>query len=107
VLACRANLSTGFGRRYTLFAGAVLFTLGGLVQTFSINLGVMSLGRIISGFGVGLLSCIVPIYQSEVSPAEHVRGCVHTNEVDAYLNSEALLHAWNSPGTYWDTQHLS
>ena len=44
------------GRRGTLFIGAVVFTMGGVVQTFTTGYWVMILGRIISGFGVGLLS---------------------------------------------------
>lgn len=31
----------------------------------------MVFGRIISGFGVGFLSMCVPVYQSEISPAEN------------------------------------
>ena len=60
------------GRKGTLFIGALVFTLGGAVQTFTTGFVVMVIGRIISGFGVGLLSTIVPIYQSEVSPPNHV-----------------------------------
>lgn len=63
------------GRKGTLFIGAVIFTLGGAVQTFTTGFVVMVIGRIISGFGVGLLSTIVPIYQSEVSPPNH-RGAL-------------------------------
>lgn len=63
------------GRRMTLFWGAAIFTLGGAIQTGTTGYAVMVLGRIVSGFGVGLLSTIVPIYQSEVSPAEH-RGAL-------------------------------
>lgn len=44
------------GRRITLCIGAVLFTFGGGIQTFSSGFSVMIVGRIISGFGVGLLS---------------------------------------------------
>lgn len=40
----------------TLFAGAVLFTCGGAIQTFTNGFIVMVIGRIVSGFGVGLLS---------------------------------------------------
>ncbi|KAJ7075823.1 general substrate transporter [Mycena belliarum] len=63
------------GRKGTLFIGAVVFTLGGAVQTFTSSFGMIVVGRIVSGFGVGLLSTIVPIYQSEVSPPNH-RGAL-------------------------------
>ncbi|KAF8812059.1 general substrate transporter [Phlegmacium glaucopus] len=63
------------GRKWTLLGGAVIFTVGGLVQTFTVGIWTMILGRIISGFGVGLLSTIVPIYQSEISPPNH-RGAL-------------------------------
>ncbi|CAE6467093.1 unnamed protein product [Rhizoctonia solani] len=59
------------GRRKTLFTGACIFVIGGAIQTFTTGFKIMVLGRIVSGFGVGLLSTIVPIYQSEISPAEH------------------------------------
>jgi hypothetical protein len=58
------------------------------VQTCCVSFWTMVLGRIISGFGVGMLSMVVPIYQvrehlliiggdctdyqSEISPASHV-----------------------------------
>lgn len=79
------------GRKRTLFYGAVVFTIGGAIQTLSVGFWSMVLGRIVSGCGVGLLSCvflchrfafhdplslfscIVPIYQSEISPPNHVR----------------------------------
>lgn len=63
------------GRRGTLFIGGVIFTIGGAVQTFTTGYWVMIMGRIVSGFGVGLLSTIVPIYQSEISPPNH-RGAL-------------------------------
>ncbi|KAF8807700.1 general substrate transporter [Phlegmacium glaucopus] len=63
------------GRKGTLFVGAVVFTVGGVIQTFTIGFWSIILGRVISGFGVGLLSTIVPIYQSEISPPNH-RGAL-------------------------------
>jgi MFS family permease len=44
------------GRRGTLFIGAVIFTIGGAVQTFTVGFWSMVVGRIVSGCGVGLLS---------------------------------------------------
>lgn len=47
------------GRRGTLFVGALVFTLGGAIQTFTVGFWSMIVGRITSGFGVGLLSYVV------------------------------------------------
>ncbi|CAD6567981.1 MAG: hypothetical protein TREMPRED_004149, partial [Tremellales sp. Tagirdzhanova-0007] len=66
-----APLADNYGRRMTLRAGAFVFTVGGAIQTLCTGYDVMLIGRIMSGFGVGMLSMIVPIYQSEISPAEH------------------------------------
>lgn len=44
------------GRRGTLLIGAIVFTIGGAIQTFTIGFWSMVVGRIVSGFGVGLLS---------------------------------------------------
>lgn len=44
------------GRKGTLFIGAIVFTLGGAVQSFTLGFWTMMVGRTISGFGVGLLS---------------------------------------------------
>lgn len=61
------------GRRKTILYGAIIFIVGGLFQAFATRMAGMMLGRIISGFGVGILSTIVPVYQSEISPP-HNRG---------------------------------
>ncbi|KAK9331836.1 general substrate transporter [Lipomyces starkeyi] len=59
------------GRRRTIFYGSMVFVVGGAFQTFAVGMNSMILGRVISGFGVGMLSTIVPVYQSEISPADH------------------------------------
>ncbi|KAK7468783.1 hypothetical protein VKT23_003284 [Stygiomarasmius scandens] len=78
------------GRKGTLFIGALVFTVGGAVQTLTNGFWTMIVGRVISGFGVGLLSTIVPIYQSEISPPDH-RGalaCVEfTGNIIGYSSS--------------------
>ncbi|KAI4735671.1 hypothetical protein E4T50_13804 [Aureobasidium sp. EXF-12298] len=61
------------GRRRTILYGAVIFVIGGAFQTFATGMPMMMLGRIIAGLGVGALSTIVPVYQSEISPP-HNRG---------------------------------
>lgn len=61
------------GRRRTILYGSLIFVVGGALQTFSTSMPLMMLGRIIAGLGVGALSTIVPVYQSEISPP-HNRG---------------------------------
>ncbi|CAK7204403.1 Ribulose bisphosphate carboxylase large chain [Sporothrix eucalyptigena] len=61
------------GRRKTILYGSVIFFTGGLLQTLATSMAMMMVGRIVAGFGVGMLSTIVPVYQSEISPP-HNRG---------------------------------
>ncbi|KAL5336160.1 hypothetical protein BJX70DRAFT_290417 [Aspergillus crustosus] len=61
------------GRRKTILYGSMIFLVGGAFQTLATGLPVMMVGRIIAGLGVGALSTIVPVYQSEISPS-HNRG---------------------------------
>ncbi|KAI8955889.1 sugar transporter-domain-containing protein [Xylaria longipes] len=61
------------GRRKTILYGSMIFFVGGALQSFSTNMPMMMLGRIVAGLGVGSLSTIVPVYQSEISPP-HNRG---------------------------------
>jgi MFS family permease len=73
-----ASLSVGrigdiIGRRRTILYGSIIFFVGGVLQTIANGMPMMLLGRIIAGVGVGALSTIVPIYQSEISPP-HNRG---------------------------------
>ncbi|KAJ4416831.1 Ribulose bisphosphate carboxylase large chain [Neurospora sp. IMI 360204] len=61
------------GRRKTILYGSCIFFVGGALQTIATDMAMMMTGRIIAGLGVGMLSTIVPVYQSEISPP-HNRG---------------------------------
>ncbi|RXK41044.1 hypothetical protein M231_01675 [Tremella mesenterica] len=91
-----APLADNYGRRITLRAGAFVFTIGGAIQTFCTSYSTMIVGRITSGFGVGMLSMVVPIYQSEISPADHrgLLGSVEfTGNVVGYASSVWIDYA--------------
>lgn len=90
-----ASLSVGrigdvIGRRKTILYGSVIFVFGGACQTFANGMPMMLVGRIVAGVGVGALSTIVPVYQSEISPP-HNRGklaCIEfTGNVSGYAAS--------------------
>jgi sugar porter (SP) family MFS transporter len=78
------------GRRRTILYGSVVFFVGGMCQTFANGMPMMMIGRIVAGLGVGVLSTIVPVYQSEISPP-HNRGklaCIEfTGNVSGYAAS--------------------
>ncbi|KAF2097868.1 hypothetical protein NA57DRAFT_66412 [Rhizodiscina lignyota] len=78
------------GRRKTILYGSMIFVVGGALQTFANGMPMMMLGRIIAGLGVGALSTIVPVYQSEISPP-HNRGklaCIEfTGNISGYAAS--------------------
>lgn len=88
-LAC-GRLADIFGRKSTLFWGAVIFSVGGAIQTFTSGYETMLAGRVVAGLGVGTLSMVVPTYQSEISPAEN-RGklaCIEfTGNIIGYASS--------------------
>lgn len=84
------RLGEKWGRRRTIKYGSFVFVVGGLFQGFADKMIHLLVGRIISGLGVGLLSTIVPIYQSEISPP-HNRGklaCIEfTGNIVGYATS--------------------
>ncbi|GAA5979452.1 hypothetical protein JCM5350_003911 [Sporobolomyces pararoseus] len=89
-----------FGRRATILMGATLFTIGGLFQAFTNGFRMMVLGRVLAGNGVGFLSMAVPVYQSEISPAEH-RGrlaCIgklkHHWLYQGHLETDLVSRLW-------------
>lgn len=88
-LAC-GTLADIFGRKTVLFWGALIFSIGGAIQTFTTGFTIMVVGRIVAGLGVGVMSMVVPIYQSEISPAEN-RGrlaCIEfTGNIIGYASS--------------------
>lgn len=62
-----------FGRKVSMLLGSLVFMVGAIVQAFSSNITAMLLGRLLSGFSIGILSTVVPLYQSEMAPP-HLRG---------------------------------
>ena len=54
-----------FGRRRTIQLGALLATIGAILQSAAENLVMILVGRIVAGWAVGVLSMSVPVYQAE------------------------------------------
>ncbi|CUM64732.1 uncharacterized protein PRCAT00002343001 [Priceomyces carsonii] len=84
-----SKISDRFGRKITILLGTFVFMIGGTLQSFAINLYVFAVGRVLSGFGVGILSTIVPSYQCEISPSEE-RGKLVCAEFTGNISGYAL-----------------
>lgn len=84
-----AKLSDKLGRKRTILIGTFIFMIGGLFQSFASNLFVFAIGRVLSGFGVGILLTMVPSYQCEISPSEE-RGKLVCGEFTGNISGYAL-----------------
>ncbi|KAL4995139.1 major facilitator superfamily domain-containing protein [Aspergillus recurvatus] len=64
-----------YGRKATIRWGAAVLILGGALCAGAVHMAMFLVGRFVAGLGAGILACIVPIYQVEVSTAE-TRGAM-------------------------------
>lgn len=68
-------VSEPFGRRASLILCGFFWCVGAAIQSSSQNIAQLIIGRLISGFGVGLGSSVAPVYGSELAPRK-IRGLV-------------------------------
>ena len=59
-----------FGRRKLLITTAIIFAAGAILCAAAQSPTILVIGRIIVGLGIGLSSSTVPVYISEVAPAD-------------------------------------
>lgn len=71
------TIFNGFGRKPTLMMGAMIFTIGAALQASAVNMLMLQIPRLLSGFGIGMLSMCSPVYIAELAP-EHRRGQLAT-----------------------------
>ncbi|KAG8926096.1 hypothetical protein FRC03_009544 [Tulasnella sp. 419] len=63
------------GRKWGLVGACVVFSVGVALQMAATAIPLYTVGRVGAGLGVGMVSCLVPMYQSECSP-KWIRGAV-------------------------------
>ncbi|KAK1267549.1 Sugar transport protein 14 [Acorus gramineus] len=91
------------GRRASILIGAVSFFCGGAVNAGAMNIGMLIIGRILLGIGIGFGNQAVPLYLSEMAPA-NIRGatnqlfqlttCLGILVADGINYFTAKLHPW-------------
>jgi SP family sugar:H+ symporter-like MFS transporter len=71
---CSAPLADTFGRRLTISGSAFFYIIGVIIEITSQKVWVQfAMGRFAAGLGIGALSTVVPMYQSESIPKK-IRG---------------------------------
>ncbi|POS86958.1 hypothetical protein EPUL_003726, partial [Erysiphe pulchra] len=70
-----AQIADRIGRRWSLIASSWVFIFGVILLTIGTKLPVFVAGRFFAGSGVGLISVIIPLYQSETAP-KWIRGVI-------------------------------
>ncbi|KAJ8501694.1 hypothetical protein ONZ51_g429 [Trametes cubensis] len=70
-----APTADAWGRRIGMMFSCLVLCLGVALQTGASDLATFIVGRFFAGLGVGLVSILVPLYQSECSPKQ-IRGAI-------------------------------
>ncbi|ATZ50107.1 hypothetical protein BCIN_05g04880 [Botrytis cinerea B05.10] len=68
-----APMGDRIGRRISLIIAVGIFCIGVALQTAAMQIPMLIAGRFFAGLGVGIISVLVPLYQSEMSP-KWIRG---------------------------------
>ena len=63
------------GRRIGMVMSTIVFMFGVILQTVATAIPIFTAGRFFAGFGVGLISALIPLYQSETAP-KWIRGTI-------------------------------
>jgi MFS family permease len=88
-----------FGRRTSILAAVVIFTIGSAIQAGAVSVAMIFTGRSIAGFAVGMLTMIVPMYMSEVS-VPGIRGTLVVLQ-QLSITLGILVSYWLEYGTHY------
>mmetsp|Transcript_43537 Transcript_43537/g.110840 ORF Transcript_43537/g.110840 Transcript_43537/m.110840 type:complete len:510 (+) Transcript_43537:104-1633(+) len=69
------------GRKVSLMTGSLVFVVGAVVQAACSSISMMLVGRFIAGCSIGILSTVVPLYQSELAPPQLRGGLTALHQV--------------------------
>lgn len=65
------------GRRSSILTSAILFLVGGILQSLAPNMNTIIVARLLIGFASGFTSVVIPIYLGELAPPS-LRGTLGT-----------------------------
>ncbi|URD87095.1 Sugar carrier protein [Musa troglodytarum] len=71
-----STVTRAFGRKISMLLGGAAFLLGSAINGISMNVAMLIIGRLLLGVGVGFANQAVPLYLSEMAPAQ-LRGALN------------------------------
>ncbi|CAI6090425.1 hypothetical protein V2G26_006012 [Clonostachys chloroleuca] len=89
-----APAGDNIGRRRTLLIAVGIFCAGAICQVCAQATPLMLVGRFLAGVGVGMISVLVPLYQSEMAP-RWIRGtlvCAYQLSITIGLLSASIVN---------------
>ncbi|CAK7207156.1 hypothetical protein SEUCBS139899_009964 [Sporothrix eucalyptigena] len=96
-----AWLADTVGRVRTIQAVTVICIVSAAIQCGSVHVGMFLAGRLVNGFGVGMINTLIPLYQSEISPPSQRGRLVGLH--GAILVAGYSCGGWTSYGAYFAT----
>lgn len=84
-------------RKYSIVVAVIIFTVGSVLQTASMDYAMLVVARLIGGIGIGMLSMVAPLYISEISPPE-IRGALLVLEELSIVTGIVIAY-WITYGT--------
>ncbi|KAF2817137.1 uncharacterized protein BDZ99DRAFT_404568 [Mytilinidion resinicola] len=100
---CAGPFSSRYGRLRGMQFTTIFFAIGPIFEAAAPNIGVMAVGRFISGIGAGASVVVVPIYVSEVAPPAEKGffGSFTQVMVNVGILVAQVLGYFLSRGQYW------
>ncbi|KAI9815942.1 MAG: hypothetical protein M1827_001934 [Pycnora praestabilis] len=94
-----ALLGDKLGRKRTLILGCCVLIIGSILMATCFERIQMMFGRILTGLGIGFITSVTPVYQSEISPAAQ-RGWQVCCQLTTMLFGLMLAY-WINYGFYY------
>lgn len=96
-----AFTAEGLGRKRTLLLGAIIVIIGAVLMGSAVERVQFMVARIITGIGIGYVTSVTPVYQSEISAAAH-RGWQVCCQLTTMLFGLMLAY-WINYGVYFQS----
>ncbi|KAG1719299.1 general substrate transporter [Suillus lakei] len=94
-------MSDKHGRKITMNTAALICIIGGALQAGSINVAMLLVARFITGWGIGMMVVLIPIFQAEISPPSS-RGLL-VGQHGAWIVFGYAIASWVGVGTFYSS----